>query len=87
MMFSFLFMIIERSQSVHSIVVWETQKGEAAWRKRRCQKTESGRLYAKQCSFAAACAKQRFFCASSWEETKVPSSEDFSILDFNGGAR
>lgn len=34
MMFSFLFMTIERSQSVHSIVVWETQKGEAAWRKK-----------------------------------------------------
>ena len=34
MMFSFLFMIIECSQSVHSIVVWETQKGEAAWRKK-----------------------------------------------------
>ena len=36
---------------------------------------------------AATYAKQRFFCAFSWEETKVPSSKDFSILDFNGGAR
>ena len=74
-------------QAQDSTGYWkEIRKEKLHGEKRRCQKTEFGKLYAKQCSFAAPCAKQRFSCACSWEETKALSSEDFSILDFDGGA-